>query len=113
MGRDHTIQFHPLPLRRWLHEHQWLVRTGLGLTIAMLIVAIASSTVSMVRAAIADQGGAFATGAEAITNATLPREWSWSIEPVTFDHMYRDSEPHAVIDYTRDHPRTYYHASSE
>ncbi len=27
------------------------------------------------------------------TPAALPREWSWSLEPATLDHMYRQSEP--------------------
>jgi hypothetical protein len=98
MGRTHTIEFHPLQLRHWLHEHQWFVRTGLGLAIAVLIVAIAIPTAAMIREAVADQGGAFDNDAEAITNTTLPREWIWSVEPVSFDHMYRDSDSDPVID---------------
>jgi hypothetical protein len=113
MGRIYTIQHHPLPLRDWIHEHQRLVRSSLGLTIAMLVVAIAAPTVSMVRNAIAEHTGPWVEGAEVISTTALPREWSWSLEPVTFDHMYRQGESHAAIDYTRDAHRKHYRASSE
>jgi hypothetical protein len=102
MGRTYTIHHHPLPLRDWMHEHQRLVRSSLGLTIAMLIVAIAAPTASMVRDAIAEHTEPLVNGGELIPATTLPREWSWSLEPITFDHMYRQSEPHAVSDHTRD-----------
>ena len=113
MRRAYMIQYHPLSPRDWLHECQWLVRTSLGLIIAILVVAIAATTVSMVRAAIADHTEPSAKGAEVISTTALPREWRWSVEPITFDHMYRHSEPHAVTDYTRDLSRTYYSSSSE
>jgi hypothetical protein len=107
------IQHHPLALRGWLHEYQLLVRIGLGLIIAILVVAIAVTTVLMVRAAIADHAELSAKGTEVISTTTLPREWRWSVEPITFDHMYRHNEPHAVTDYTRNPSRTYYSSSSE
>ncbi len=113
MRRAYMIQHHPLPLRGWLHEYQLLVRIGLGLIIAILVVAIAATTVSMVRAAIADHTEPSAKGAEVISTAALPREWRWSVEPITFDHMYRHSESHAVTDYTRDLSRAHYSSSSE
>ena len=113
MGRAYIVQYHPLPLRHWLHEHQWLVHSGLGLIIAMLVVAIAVPTLSMVRAAIADHTEPSAKGAEVIPTTALPREWKWSVEPITFDHMVRHSEPHALNDYTRDLSRTYSSSSSE
>ena len=113
MGRTYIIQYHPLPLRDWIHEHQRFVRSSSGLIIAMLVVAIAAPTVSMVRAAIADHAELSAKGAEVISTAALPREWRWSVEPITFDHMYRHSESHAVTDYTRDLSRAYYSSSSE
>jgi hypothetical protein len=113
MGRTYTIHHHPLPLRYWLHEHQWLASFSLGLIIAILAVAIAAPTVSMVRDAIAEHTEPLAKGAEVVSTTALPREWSWSRAPITFDHMYRDSEPYAVIDYTRDVHRTYYSSSSE
>jgi hypothetical protein len=113
MRRAFTIQYHPLPLRDWLHECQWLVRASFGLIIAILVVAIAASTVSMVRAAIADRTEFSAKGAQVISTTALPREWRWSIEPITFDHMYSHNESHAVTDYTRNPSRTYYSSSSE
>ena len=67
----------------------------------------------MVRDAIAKHTEPLAKGAEVISTTALPREWSLSLEPITFDHMYRQSEPHAVIDYTRDVHRKYYSSSSE
>jgi hypothetical protein len=54
-----------------------------------------------------------AQGANLISTTELPREWSRSPEPITFDHMYRQGEPQAAIAYTRDLSRTYYRSSSE
>ncbi len=108
MGRAHTIQHHPLPLRIWMHGHQSLVRSSLALTIAMLAVAIAALTVPMVRDAIADHAAPLVQGTEAITTTALPREWSWTREPITFDHMYRQSEPHAAISFIRGAGRNAY-----
>jgi hypothetical protein len=113
MGRAQAIQFQPLPLRHWLDEHQRIVRSSLVVAIALLIVAIAALTVAMFHAAISIQPGAFVTGGPAISHSTLPREWSWSIRPVTFEHMYRDDTARLVIDYTRQHPRTRYQLWSE
>jgi hypothetical protein len=113
MGWADTIRHHALPLRDWIHEHQWLVRSSLGLMIVILTVAIARPTVSMVRDAIAEHTEPLAKGTEAISTAALPREWRWSIDPITFDHMYRQSVPHAVNDYVRDVRREYYSSSSE
>jgi hypothetical protein len=113
MGRTYIIQHHPLPLRYWLHEHQQLVGSSLGLIIVILAAAIATVTVSMVRDAIAGHTEPLANGAEVVATTALPREWSWSLEPTTFDHMYRQSEPRAAVDYTRDLSRTYYRSSSE
>jgi hypothetical protein len=87
------------------------VRASFGLIIAILVVAIAAATVSMVRAAIADHTEPSAKGAEVASTTALPREWGWSVEPITFDHMYRHNEPHAVTDYTRNLSRTYYSSS--
>jgi hypothetical protein len=108
MGRTYIIQHHPLPLRYWLHEHHWLVSSSLGLIIAILAIAIAAPTASMVRAAIAEHTGPAARATEVIAATALPREWIWSLEPISFDHMYRQSAPHAVVDYTRDLTGTYY-----
>lgn len=69
MERTYIIQHRPLPLHHWLHEHQRLVRSSLGLIIAILVVAIAAPTVSMVRNALAEQSGPFANGAEVISTA--------------------------------------------
>jgi hypothetical protein len=113
MGRTYAIQYHPLPLRYWIHEHQRLVRSSFGLIITILAVAIAAATVSMVRDAIAQHTEPLATGAEVISATALPREWSWTLEPVSFDHMYRQGEPQAAIAFTRDLSRTYYRSSSE
>jgi hypothetical protein len=113
MGRAYIIQYRPLSLRYWIHDHQRLVRSSLGLIIAILVAAIAAPTVSMVQAAIAEQTAPSAEGAAVISTTALPREWAWSLEPITFDHMYRDSEPHAAVDYTRDLSRNYYSSSSE
>ena len=101
MGSTYTIQHHPLPLRYWLHEHQCLLRSSLGLIIAMLAVAIAAPTVSMARDAIAEHTEPSAKGTEATSTTALPGEWSWSLEPITLHHMYRHGEPQAVIDCTR------------
>lgn len=113
MGKAYTIQHHPLPLRFWIHEHQWLVRSSLGLTIAILVVAIAAPTVSMVRDAIAEQTEPLFKGADVISTTALPREWSWSRKPITFDHMYRQGAQHAVVNYTRDVNRKHYRSSLE
>ena len=113
MGRAYTIQHHPLPLRYWLHEHQWLVSSSLGLIIAILAVVVAALTISVVRDAIAEHTEPLVKGAEVISASALPSEWSWSLEPTTFDHMYRQGEAHAAVDYTRDLSRTYYRSSSE
>ena len=113
MGRTYAIQYHPLPLRYWIHEHQRLVRSSFGLIIAILVAAIAVPAVSMVRDAIAQHTEPLAQGANLISTTELPREWSRSPEPITFDHMYRQGEPQAAIAYTRDLSRTYYRSSSE
>jgi hypothetical protein len=113
MGRTYIVQYQPLPLRQWLHERQWLVHASLGLVIAILVAAIVAPAVSMVRTAIADHKGPAAKGAEVISSTALPREWKWSVEPITFDHMYRRSEPSTVTDYTRDLSRSDYSSSSE
>jgi hypothetical protein len=113
MGRTYTIQHHPLPLRYWLHEHQQLVGSSLALIVVILAAALATVTVSMVRDAIAQQTEPLAQGAELVSTTELPREWSRSPEPITFDHMYRQGEPQAAIAYTRDLSRTYYRSSSE
>jgi len=113
MGRAYIIQYRPLSLRYWIHDHQRFVRSSMGLIIAILVVAIAAPTVSMVQAAIAEHTEPSAEGAEVISTTALPREWSWSLEPITFDHMYRESEPHAAIHYTRNMHRTNYSSSSE
>lgn len=113
MGRTYVIQYRPLPLRYWIHEHQQLVRSSLGLIIAILVVAIAAPTVSMVQAAIAEHTEPSAEGAQVISTNVLPREWSWSLKPITFDHMYRDSAPHTAVEYTRNLSRKYHSSSSE
>jgi hypothetical protein len=113
MGKTYAIQYHPLPLRYWLHEHQWLVGSSLGLIVVILAAAIATVSVSMVQDAIAERTESSAIEAEGISAAALPSEWSWSLEPTTFDHMYRQSEPQAAVGYTRDLSRTYYRSSSE
>jgi hypothetical protein len=113
MGRAYIIQYRPLPLRYWIHDHQRLVRSSLGLIIATLAVAIAAPMVSMVQAAITEHTEPSAEGAEVISTAVLPSEWAWSLEPITFDHMYRDGEPRAAVGYTRDLSRKYYSSSSE
>ena len=111
MGRAHVIHHHPLPLSDWRHEHHLLVSFSMGLIIAMLATAIAAPTASMVRAAIAEHTEPRVVAADVKPAAVLPREWSWSIEPISFDHMYRQSESHAVADYTRDLTSTYYNTS--
>jgi hypothetical protein len=114
MGRTHTIQHHPLPLRYWLHEHQQLVGSSLALIVVILAAALATVTISTVRDAIAQHTEPLATGAEVISATALPSEWAtWSPEPITFDHMYRQGEPQAAISYTRDLSRTYYRSASE
>jgi hypothetical protein len=113
MGWAYAIQHHPHPLCNWIRGHQWLARASLGLMIAILTVATAGPTVSVVRDAIAEQIEPLAKEAEVIPAAALPREWRWSIDPITFDHMYRQSAPHAVMDYVRDVRRKHHSSSSE
>jgi hypothetical protein len=81
--------------------------------VVILTVAIATPTVSMVRDAIAEQTEPLAKGAKVISTAGLPREWRWSTDPITFDHMYRQSAPHAVMDYVRAARGKYYSSSAE
>ena len=81
---------------------------SLGLIVVILAVAIAAPTVSMVRAAIAEHTGPAAKATEVISATALPREWGWSLESISFDDMYRQSESHAAGDYTRDLTSTYY-----
>jgi hypothetical protein len=108
MGIACTIHHHPIPLRDWLHEHRQLVSFSLGLIVVILAVAIAAPTATTVRAAIAEHTGISAEGTGVISTTVLPREWSWSIKPITFDHMYRQSEPRPEIDYTRNLTSTYF-----
>ncbi len=89
MGRTHIIQYRPLPLRDWIHDHQRLVRSSLGLIIAILVVAIAAPTISMVQAAIAEHTEFSAEGAEVISTTALPREWQWELPGVRYEHMWR------------------------
>ena len=60
------------------------MRSSLGLTIAVLVVAIVAPTVSMVRDAIAEHTEPLAKRAAVISTTALPRELSWSLEPITF-----------------------------
>ena len=113
MGKTYAIQYQPLPLRYWIHEHQWLVGSSLGLIVVILAAALATVSVSMVRDAIAEQIQPFAQGAEVVSTATLPREWSRSPRPITFDHMYRQSDAPPVVEYTRDVRHKYSSSSSE
>jgi len=113
MGRTYIIHYHPFSLHDWMHEHQWFVRSSFGLIIATLALAVAAPTVSLVRDAIAEQIEPFAQEAEVVSPATLPREWSRSPKPISFDHMYRQSDAPAVLSYTRDASRKYYRSSSE
>jgi hypothetical protein len=113
MGRTYIIHYRPLPLRYWIHDHRRIVQSSLRLVIAILAVAIAAPTVSMVQAAIAQHAESSVEEAEVVSTTALSREWTWSLEPITFDHMYRDSKPHAAADYTRDLSRKYYSSSSE
>jgi hypothetical protein len=114
MGRTYTIQHHPLPLRYWLHEHQQLVGSSLALIVVILAAAIATVTISVIRDATAEHTEPLAAGAEVISTTALPSEWTMrSREPITFDHMYRQSEPRAVSDFIRNPARSYYHSSSE
>jgi hypothetical protein len=113
MGRTYTIQYHPPSLRYWLHEHQQLVGSSLALIVVILTAALATVAVSVVRDAIAQQTEPLAQRANVISTTELPSEWSWSLEPINFDHMYRQGEPQEVLDYTRDSSRTYYRSSSE
>ena len=108
MGRAHTIQHHhSLPLRHWMHEHHSLVRSGFALVIAILAVAIAALSVPMVRDAIADYAAPRIERSAAIGARVLPREWQWTREPISFDHMYRDSKPYIEIDFSRNRPPAY------
>ena len=100
-------------LKRGRTRRLALVGLALLLGLAPVSIGTTASTVPMVRAAIADHTEPSAKGAEVISTTALPREWRWSVEPITFDHMFRHSEPLAVADYTRDLSRTYYSSSSE
>jgi len=111
MGTTYTIQHHPLPLRYWLHEHRELVSFSLGLIVVILAVVIAAPTATTVRAAIAEHIEPSAEEAGVISTTVLPREWIWSIRPINFDHMYRQSEPRAEVDYTRNLSRKYFSPS--
>jgi hypothetical protein len=114
MGKTYAIQYHPLPLRYWLHEHQWLVGSSLGLIVVILAATLATVSVSMVRDAIAEHTEPSVIGAEVISATALPSEWTtWSREPITFDHMYRGSAPHAGIDFIRNPSRVYYGSALE
>ena len=89
MGRTYTIQYRPIPLRYWIHEHQRIVRSSLGLVIAILVVAIAAPTVSIVQAAIAEHAEFSAEGTAVISTTALPREWQWEPPGVGYEHMWR------------------------
>ncbi|MBW2691924.1 MAG: hypothetical protein JRE57_04735 [Deltaproteobacteria bacterium] len=108
MGTTCTIQHPPIPLRDWLHEHQQIVSFSLGMIVVILAVVIAAPTATTVRAAIAEHTEISAEGTRVISTTVLPREWSWSIKPISFDHMYRQSEPRVEIDYTRNLSSTYF-----
>jgi hypothetical protein len=114
MGKTYAIQYQPLPLRYWLHEHQRLVGSSMGLIIVILAAALATVSISIVQDAIAKHTEPSVIGAEVTFATELPREWTTRpSEPITFDHMFRDSAPHAGIDFIRNPPRGYYGSASE
>jgi len=113
MGRAYTIENHPLQLRDWAHEHHRLLSASLGLIIFALAVAIAAPTVSMVRDALATYDQPSAEAAEVISSASLPREWRWSREAISFDHMYREGAAEAPMDFIRDARHSYRSSASE
>ena len=113
MGRTYIVRYHPLPLHDWLHQHQRVVRSSFGAIVAILAIAIAAPTVSMVRDAIAARAEPMAQGTELAPTAELPREWSRSLEPITFDHMYRQGARQAGVSYTRDARHKYSNSFSD
>ncbi len=94
----------------WARDHYRAAIFAFLFTV--LVLATAEVSVGITRKAIVDDPPTAAPAAPA-TMSELPREWRWSVDPITFGHMYRASEPHAVADYTRDLSRTYYSSSSE
>jgi len=106
MGHAYTIEHHHLSLGDWAHAHQRLVRASLSVMIAALAVAITALSAPMVQDVLAERSLRAAKLADAASTASLPREWTWSLEPITFDHMYRQNAPVVRIDYIRDHVAT-------
>jgi len=107
MGTAFTMHYHPLPLRYWLHEHREMVSFSLGLIAVILAVVIAAPAATTIGAAIAEHTNPAAERTGVISTTVLPREWSWSTKPISFDHMYRQSEPRAETDYIRSPSSTY------
>jgi hypothetical protein len=112
MGKIYAIQYHPFPLRYWVHEHQGLVGSSLGLIVVILAAAVATVSVSMVQDAAAKRTESSVIEAKEGSATALPSEWTTRArEPITFDHMYRDSAPSAGLDFIRKPSRVYYGSS--
>jgi hypothetical protein len=106
MGHAYTVEHHHLSPGDWAHAHQRLVRASLSVMIAALAVAITALSAPMVQDALTERSLHAPKLADAASTASLPREWAWSLEPITFDHMYRHNAPVVRMDYIRDHAAT-------
>ncbi len=104
MSESIAIQHHHhrTPGREWGRGRTLAFGAFLGFLIAALGLAIAVSTVDLVRAAIVEHAATFTPVVEYPAHE-LPREWQWKPKPVEYQHMYMQ-RPSPRVDWNRTRP---------
>jgi hypothetical protein len=72
----------------WAKHHAALVALLGGLVLAIVVVAVTESTISLVQDFL--DRSARIESTVAYPAQELPREWRWEHDAISFDHMYRE-----------------------
>ena len=92
MSETYPIRHHLHLGIPWRDKHRNLLPAFLGLLLAVLGVAIATSLVDIVRSAPTERVELTAAP-PTFPARELPREWQWAPQSVETERMYRDETP--------------------
>lgn len=87
--RGQTVFHHYVDVGQdWAKHHAALMAALGALVLAIVIVGVTESTISLVQASLARPAEIEST--VAYPAREFPREWRWERDAISFDHMYRE-----------------------
>ena len=101
MDTTAALRHRAIPIRQCVRERHWIVGIGLCVIVATIVLAAAETTRNAGIGLPANSPAA-EEPAELAPAIGLPREWRWTLEAITFDHMYRQEESPGQSDWVRD-----------